>query len=229
MAPSPATPYVRPMTDGSLPPGSPGNAPGEAAADDLVAERLYQELRILAHRVRVREGEQATFHTTELVHEAYLRLADDAQVRARGTAYFFGAAAQAMRRILVDAARRRRSAKRGGAWVRVTLAEDLVGLDDNATELLDLDQALRELEGEFPRLARGVELRFFGGLTVEETAETLGVSPRTVKGDWVLARAWLLDRLSAEGRAAPSSPARTGAEGSGTGASGVPDPRPPET
>lgn len=156
---------------------------------------LYEELRALAHRYRAREGGGATIHTTELVHEAYLRLAHDDQVGSRGRAYFFGAAAQAMRRVLVDAARRRGAAKRGGDLTQVTLGDEHMAVDTYASDLLDLDRALSALESESPRLARVVELRFFGGLSVEETADTLGVSPRTVKGDWALARAWLHEAL----------------------------------
>jgi len=161
--------------------------------------RLYDELRALAHRHRSREGADATLHTTELVHEAYLRLADDERVGSRGRAYFFGAAAQAMRRVLVDAARRRGAGKRGGEFERVTLGPDAVAVDGYAADLVDLDRALSTLEAEHPRLARVVELRFFGGLSVEDTAESLGVSPRTVKGDWALARAWLHRALEGRG------------------------------
>jgi RNA polymerase sigma factor (TIGR02999 family) len=162
--------------------------------DDLVP-LLYDELHRMAHGQRAREGRQPTLHTTELVHEAYLRLADDPRVRERGRAYFMGAAAQAMRRVLIDAARRRRAAKRGGDPVRVTLGEDDATVDAYASELLDLDRALAGLEAESPRLARTVECRFFGGMTVDETATALEVSPRTVKADWALARAWLVDAL----------------------------------
>ncbi len=175
------------------------SVPPVRTPDEPSVELLYQELRELAHRYRAREGDGGTLHTTELVHEAYLRLADDERVASRGKAYFFGAAAQAMRRVLVDAARRRGAAKRGGEFAQVTLGEEHVAVDSYAADLLDLDRALLALEGESPRLARVVELRFFGGLSVEETAEALGVSPRTVKGDWALARAWLHDTLAGGG------------------------------
>jgi RNA polymerase sigma factor (TIGR02999 family) len=180
---------------------------------------LYDELRALAHRHRAREGGQGTLHTTELVHEAYLRLADDERVASRGRAYFFGAAAQAMRRVLVDAARRRSANKRGGAFERVTLGADAVAVDGYAADLLDLDRALSALEVEHPRLARVVELRFFGGLSVEDTADALDVSPRTVKGDWALARAWLHRAL--EGGVGPKggdAPGASSAEGGEAGA-----------
>jgi RNA polymerase sigma factor (TIGR02999 family) len=156
---------------------------------------VYEELRALAHRQLSREVGGNTLHTTELVHEAYLRLGDDPRVLERGRAYFFGAAAQAMRRVLIDAARRRNTQRRGGEFERVTLGEGEATVGAYAADLLDLDRALTALEAEGPRLARVVELRFFGGLGVEETAEVLGVSPRTVKGDWALARAWLHDAL----------------------------------
>jgi RNA polymerase sigma-70 factor, ECF subfamily len=168
--------------------------------DDLDAgalESLYDELRELAHRQLAREPANPTLHTTELVHEAYLRLADDERVAGRGRAYFFGAAAQAMRRVLIDAARRRNAAKRGGAAARITLGEAHASVDAYASDLLDLDRALNALESESPRLGRVVELRFFGGLSVDETAEAMEVSPRTVKSDWALARAWLHDALQA--------------------------------
>lgn len=168
---------------------------GDSAAFDRLVPLLYDDLRRMARRQRAHEGRQPTFQTTELVHEAYLRLADDPRVTERGRAYFMGAAARAMRRVLIDAARRRGADKRGGGAVRVTLSGDVASVDAYADELLDLDRALEALEEESPRLARTVECRFFGGMTVAETAEALEVSPRTVKGDWALARAWLFDAL----------------------------------
>lgn len=172
---------------------------GDGDALEQLVPLLYDELRHMARRHRAREGRQPTLHTTELVHEAYLRLADDSGVTARGRAYFMGAAAQAMRRVLIDAARRRGADKRGGDAVRVTLADDDASVHAYADELLDLDRALSALEAESPRLGRVVECRYFGGMTVEETAEALDVSPRTVKSDWALARAWLFDALGGGG------------------------------
>lgn len=163
--------------------------------DGPAVDLFYDELRALAHRHRSREGRNPTLHTTELVHEAWLRLAGDPEIASRERAYFFGAAARAMRRVLVDAARARGALKRGGDPVQVTLSEVTLPAEACAAELLDLDRALGTLEREHPRLAQVVELRFFGGLGVEETAEALGVSPRTVKGDWALARAWLHEAL----------------------------------
>jgi RNA polymerase sigma-70 factor, ECF subfamily len=175
---------------------------GDPAALDRLVAFLYDELHEMARRQLAREHRGATLHTTELVHETYLRLVDDDRVTKRGRAYFFGAAAQAMRRVLVDAARRRAATKRGGNPVRVTLgeADAAVPVDAYAVELIDVDRGLTALETESPRLARVVELRFFGGLGVDEVADILALSPRTVKSDWALARAWLFDFLRADGQ-----------------------------
>jgi RNA polymerase sigma factor (TIGR02999 family) len=165
--------------------------------DELVP-LIFDELRAMARRQLSRQQERYTLQTTELVNEAYLRLVGDAGVTRRGRAYFYGAAARAMRQVLVDAARRRNSAKRGSGAVALSLDERTGEVDAYAHELLDLDGALRELERRNPRHARVVECRFFGGMSVEDTAEALGVSPRTVKSDWALARAWLYDALQGE-------------------------------
>jgi RNA polymerase sigma factor (TIGR02999 family) len=161
---------------------------------------VYDELRRMAHGQLARERRDPAIQTTELVHEAYLRLVDDARVTRRGRAYFFGAAARAMRQVLIDAARRRGAAKRGGGEAPLTLEEGHVAVDAFAAELLDLDVALAELETKSPRQVRVVECRYFAGLSVEETAAALDVSPRTVKSDWALARAWLYDALGGAGR-----------------------------
>ncbi len=176
--------------------------------DGPAVDLFYDELRALAHRERSRERGEPTLLTTDLVHEAWLRLASDPALASRGRAYYFGAAARAMRRVLVDAARRRTALKRGGGEVAVTLGEAAGAVVACASDLLDLDRALDALDRENPRMARVVELRFFGGLTVEDTAQALEVSPRTVKGDWALARAWLHDALE-------------GGEAGGGGAEGV--------
>lgn len=168
---------------------------GDAEAFDRLWPVLYDDLRRMARRQRAREAGNPTIHTTDLVHEAYLRLAGDPRVTERGRAYFMGAAARAMRRVLIDGARRRGTDKRGGGLVRVTLGDDMAAVDAYASELVDLDRALVNLETESPRLARVVECRFFGGMSVEETAEALDISPRTVKADWALARAWLFNAL----------------------------------
>jgi len=174
-------------------------APAQAAR---LLPLVYDELKQLAGRLMARERPDHTLQTTGLVHEAYLRLVDHSRVDWRGATHFRAVAAQAMRRILVDHARARKSEKRGGAWQRVTLAHTIGpggegGLD--AAELIALNAALEKLETLDPRQARVVELRFFGGLSVEETANELGVSRRTVEGDWTHARVWLRRELQPAG------------------------------
>jgi RNA polymerase sigma factor (TIGR02999 family) len=169
-----------------------------APSVDQLVPVLFDELRAMARSKVAREHRNVTFQTTDLVHEAYLRLAGDARAAQRGRAYFFAAAARAMRQVLVDAARRRNAARRGSGAVAVSLDENVCRVDAYGDHLLDLDAALRELEQRYPRHARTVECRFFGGMTVEETASALGVSPRTVKADWAFARAWLYDALRSE-------------------------------
>lgn len=166
----------------------------EPPVDELVA-LVYDELRAMARRQLAREAGPRTLNTTGLVHEAYLKLVDQSTVALRDRRYFFGAAARAMRQVLVDAARHRKRQKRGGGERPLSLDESRIALDDYAGELMELDDALRRLAEEHPRPAAVVECRFFGGLSVEETAETLDVSPMTVKRDWVLARTWLYRAL----------------------------------
>jgi len=149
----------------------------------------------MARRQLSRQHDRYTLQTTELVHEAYLRLAGDPRVTQRGRAYFYAAAARAMRQVLVDAARRRNATKRGSGAAALSLDEQVGTVDAYADQLLDLDDALRELERRNARSARVVVCRFFGGMSVEDTAQALGVSPRSVKSDWALARAWLYDAL----------------------------------
>lgn len=173
---------------------------GESPALDELVPLVFGELREMARRQLAREHRNVTLQTTALVHEAYLRLVDDARVTSRGRAYFFAAAARAMRQVLVDAARRRKAAKHGGGATFVTLGDESGGIDAYASELLDLDRALEDLGRRNPRHMQVVECRFFGGMSVEETAAALGVSERTVKADWAFARAWLHRALSgAEG------------------------------
>lgn len=162
---------------------------------DELLPLVYDELRRMAHRHLAREHRQRTLSTTGLVHEVYLKLVDQTQVSAKGRAYFFAAAARAMRQVLVDAARRRGRLKRGGGEVPLDLEDFQVAVDDFAADLRGLDEALERLATLFPRQARVVECRFFGGLSVEETAEALALAPRTVKRDWSLARAWLYREL----------------------------------
>jgi RNA polymerase sigma factor (TIGR02999 family) len=174
---------------------------GDAAALDRLTPLIYDELRHLAHRYMRRERPGQTLQTTALVNEAYLRLVDVKGVDWHDRLHFLAVSARIMRRILVDAARTRASAKRGGGMARVdhSTAVDFARLpasgSDRATELCALDDALNTLSRMDVRRAQVIELRFFGGLTVEETAEVLHVSPQTVMRDWKLARAWLAGEL----------------------------------
>ena len=169
---------------------------GDREALDRLVPLVYQELRRLARRQMRRERPGDTLQTTALVNEAYLRLVDYERVRPRDRAHFLAIAAQAMRRILVERARGRRSEKRGGDPQRISL-EDAGDLsDERAAELVALDEALRAFAAIDPRKARLVELRYFGGLTIEETAEVLGVSTPTVERDWRTARIWLHREIS---------------------------------
>jgi RNA polymerase sigma-70 factor, ECF subfamily len=172
---------------------------GRAVFDQLLP-LVYDELRRVAHRHLARERRQRTLSTTGLVHEAYLKLVDQTQVPVKSRAYFFAAAARAMRQVLVDGARRRGRLKRGAGEAPLNLDDFQVSVDDFAAELRDLDEALERLAALFPRQARVVECRFFAGLSVEETAEALDLAPRTVKRDWSLARAWLYRELRAPHR-----------------------------
>jgi RNA polymerase sigma factor (TIGR02999 family) len=170
----------------------------ESGADeslDHLVPLLYEELKRVARRQLRREQPGQTLRTTDLVHEAYLRLVDQTQVTRRGRAYFFAAAARAMRQVLIDGARRRRAAKRGDGQVDLDIDDTTIAVDAFAESLVDLDAALDGLAKLSPRQARVVECRYFGGMTVEETAEALTISPRTVKYDWALARAWLYSTL----------------------------------
>ncbi|MEZ4587142.1 MAG: ECF-type sigma factor [Gemmatimonadales bacterium] len=171
---------------------------GDPTTLDLLMPTLFDELRIVAHRQLARERAPVTLQTTELVHEAYLRLLGGERVTRKGRAYFFAAAARAMRQVLVDAARRRRATKRGSGVAPISL-EDAGDVAAFGRDVMELDDALRKLETEHPRPARVVECRFFGGMSVDDTAEVLGVSARTVKADWAMARAWLYDELHLDG------------------------------
>ena len=170
-----------------------GVGTGAAAADELFPA-VYAELRRIAHReLNARPSE--TLCATELVHEVWLKLAGGERGEWQGRAHLLGTAAVAMRFVLVDRARRRCAEKRGGVRRPVTLDEGAIASDDDAESLLELDEALTRLGEVEPRLARVVELRFFGGLTAPEAAETLGVTERTVRREWVKARAWLFRAL----------------------------------
>jgi RNA polymerase sigma-70 factor, ECF subfamily len=174
------------------------STPGDPTTVDRLVPLIYDELRAIAHRQLRREHGDPTLQTTALVHEAYLKLARDGGVTGRGRAYFFAAAAHAMRQVLVDRARRRKAAKRGGGAELITLRDEDAAVDAYAVELLELDDALRRLSSLSPRQVRVVEYRFFAGMSVNETATALGVSPRTVESDWAMARAWLLHALGRE-------------------------------
>lgn len=169
---------------------------GNKAALDRVIPLVYQELRRLAHRQMRRERTGDTLQTTALINEAYLRLVDYVRVRPRDRAHFFAIAAQAMRRILIERARSRRSAKRGSGAQKVSLDEAAAVSNERAAELVTLDDALTNLASIDPRKVEIVELKYFGGMTIEEAAETLGVSTPTVERDWHLAKIWLHREIS---------------------------------
>jgi RNA polymerase sigma factor (TIGR02999 family) len=171
------------------------------SADEMYA-LVYEELKRLArHQLRA-AGAKATLSTTELVHEAFLKLGHGPKSGWDGRAHFFGAAARAMRQVLVDFARRQQAAKRGGGQHRVSLNDAAGALEVRLDEILALDAALDQLNAVSERLRRVVELRFFGGLGEEEVAEILGVTPRTVGRDWMKARLFLLRELD-ENRETP--------------------------
>ncbi|HXS25362.1 MAG TPA: sigma-70 family RNA polymerase sigma factor [Gemmatimonadales bacterium] len=164
---------------------------GDQAAFDQLFPLVYDDLRQMAHRHLARERLDHSLATTDLVHEAYLRLVDQRRVDWVDRAHFLGVAAQAMRRILVDYARRYQAQKRGGKRQRVTLDDGIAVADERADLLVALDEALDRLRGVDERLAQVVELRFFGGLSEPEAAEILGVTDRTIRRDWVKAKGWL--------------------------------------
>lgn len=174
---------------------------------ELLAQ-LYTELRSLAGALTRQLPPGQTLQPTALVHEAYLRLARHPDSGWEGRRHFFGAAARAMREILIEQARRKASQKHGGQAQRVELAEGLAWIEPPADDVLALDEAIARLEAEDPRLAEIVQLRYFTGLSVEETAGVVGASVRTVKRDWRYARAWLARQLG-------EGPAAGGTEGSG--------------
>lgn len=164
---------------------------GDEQALDRLTPLVYEELRKQAARYLRRERRGHTMQTTALINEAYLRLIDAKNVRWQGRAHFFAIAANLMRRILVDHARRRDAEKRGGSQIRVALDPALAVANQSDIDLVMIDDALTRLSAIDPQQAQVVELRFFSGLSVEETAAALGISPRTVKRDWSVARAWL--------------------------------------
>jgi RNA polymerase sigma-70 factor (ECF subfamily) len=172
---------------------------GDRGALDALIPVVYDELHVIASRHMAREWRAGTLETTALVNEAYLKLVDQRKVDWQSRAHFFAIAAQVMRRILVDHARRKLRGKRGGGAVMPVVTTS-IQVPEAAADLVDVlavDRALSQLEGLDPDQARIVELRFFAGLTVEETAAVVGVSPATVKREWAVAKAWLYRALTA--------------------------------
>jgi len=175
---------------------------GSVDADKLAEQLMplvYEELHSLADRLLRGERKGHTLQPTALVHEAYLRLVDQSRVNWQGKTHFFAVGAAMMRRILIDYARTRGRAKRGRDWQRLQLQDDLLGQSGGLVDLMDMSDALEELATLDPHQGAIVELRFFGGLTVEDVAKMLGVSKRKVEGDWTHAKAWLRARLAEGG------------------------------
>jgi RNA polymerase sigma factor (TIGR02999 family) len=172
---------------------------GDRQALDELTPLVYDELKRLASRYLRRERPDHTLQSTALVHEAYMRMVDQRNVKWQNRAQFFGLAAEMIRRILVDHARAHRAEKRGGEAVKLNLDEALDAAAGRDLDLVRLDDALKELAELDPQQSRIVELRYFAGLTIEETAEALAVSPATVKRDWAVAKAWLRRQLQSAG------------------------------
>jgi len=171
---------------------------GDQVARDQLMSVVYHELHRLAHHYMKRESPGHTLQTSALVNEAFVRLIDQKDVRWQNRAHFFGIAAQMMRRILVDYARSRNYAKRGGGARQISLDEGLTVSLERSAEVVQVHEALEQLAKFDPRKSQIVELRFFGGLSIEETARVLGVSQGTVMRDWTLAKAWLRKEIVSE-------------------------------
>lgn len=173
---------------------------GEKDALNTLMPLVYQELRKLAHSYMRKEGKEITLQPTALLHEAFFRLVDQKEAHWQNRAHFYGVAAQLMRRILIDAARARHAGKRGGKDAKIEFDEAVhfQTTEDDGPDLVALDSALQRLSALDERQGKVVELRYFGGLSIEETAEVLETSPATVKRDWTLAKAWLHRELSSE-------------------------------
>ena len=169
---------------------------GDGGSSDAALGLVYDELRRMAASHLARERRGVSISATDLVHEMYLRVAGDLPVAWQTRAHFFGVAAEAMRRILVERARRRRAAKRGGGQRPVTLDADATAVFDRTDEILSVDEAIRRMEEKDPSAAAVVRLRFFAGLSEDETARALGISPRTVRREWSYARAVIFRELS---------------------------------
>jgi len=171
---------------------------GDPEAPARLMPFVYEELRQLAHVYLQRERQDHTLQATGLVHEAYLRLVDQSTTTWQNRAHFFGVAAQVMRRILVDYARSHRAEKRGGGWDKLVFDEALAPSAERSVDLIALDDAMKDLVAFDPRQSQIVELRFFGGLNNDEIGEVLQISPRTVKREWRIAKAWLRREITTE-------------------------------
>lgn len=169
---------------------------GDRDAENQLWSSVYDEVRRLAKQAVARESGPLSVAATELAHDVYLRLAGNAELAFESRAHLLATVARAIRRLLVDRARARHADKRGGNLIKIPLEEAINSLHADAPELIDLDDALHELEQLNPRQSQLVELRFFAGLTLEEAADTVGISRRSVANDWALTRAWLRRRLS---------------------------------
>jgi RNA polymerase sigma factor (TIGR02999 family) len=180
---------------------------GDRAALDRLFALVYEDLHARAHRQLAQSFGAKTLGTTALVHETYLKLSSADRPEWQDRRHFFGVAARAMRQIIVDQARRRLSQKRGGHALKLDIAELDIPIEERAEELVALDAAVGRLEAQNARLAEVVNLRFYAGLSVEDTARTMEVSERTVKRDWRLARAWLYEELAREGVETAALPA----------------------
>jgi RNA polymerase sigma factor (TIGR02999 family) len=176
---------------------------GDQAALDKLMPLIYDELRKMARRYMRQQNPGHTLQTTALIHETYLRMVKQKEKHFENRAHFFGVAAQAMRHILVDYARARQTARRGGAARPISLEEAALVTAERAAELVAFDEALKELAKLSQRQSRVVELRYFGGLSVDETATVLSVSPETVMRDWSMAKTWLHRALGAESEVCP--------------------------
>lgn len=204
-------PYDPSPDASSVPPTSPDEVTqllsacgdGNPEAFDQLIPLVYDDLRKIAHRRLRHERAGHTLNTTDVVHEAYLQLVNQATATWRDRAHFFAVASKVIRNVLIDYARRRNAQKRGGAAIQIPLREDLVGKEPRTFELLAMEEALSALALHDPRLERIVECRFFGGMNMKDTATAVGISQRTAERDWTRAKAYLYDALKTD----PSTPA----------------------
>jgi RNA polymerase sigma factor (TIGR02999 family) len=168
---------------------------GKDGAEEALIPLIYDELRVLARHYMRSENPGHTLQTTALVHEAYIRLGGEKDADWKDRAHYLRTAARIMRRVLIDHARRKGADKKGGHWGRQPLDRIAHAMEGISTDLLSVNDALEELSGVDAQMAQVVELRFFGGLTIEETAKVMNISASTVKNDWAMAKAWLMQRL----------------------------------